>query len=50
METLESPESVENGEEIVTIVVHLSEVANILEAKLGLNVVLDFLEISLRNP
>ncbi|MDV3103459.1 type II toxin-antitoxin system VapC family toxin [Thermococcus waiotapuensis] len=35
---------VENGEEIVTTVVHLSEVANILEAKLGLSFALDFLE------
>ena len=34
----------ENGEEIVTTVVHLSEVANILEAKLGLSVALEFLE------
>ncbi len=35
---------VENGEKIVTTVVHLSEVANILEAKLGLSVALNFLE------
>ena len=35
---------VENGEEVVTTVVHLSEVANILGAKLSLTVALDFLE------
>ena len=44
METSEILKRVENGEEIVTTVVHLSEVANILEAKLGLSVALDFLE------
>ncbi|WP_297501779.1 type II toxin-antitoxin system VapC family toxin [Thermococcus sp.] len=35
---------VENGEEAVTTVVHLSKVANILGAKLSLAVALDFLE------
>lgn len=44
MKTPESLKRVENGEEIVTTAIHLSEVANILEAKLGLSVALDFLE------
>lgn len=35
---------IENGEEVVTTVVHLSEVANILEAKLNLTVALEFTE------
>ncbi|MBE8539359.1 PIN domain-containing protein [Geoglobus acetivorans] len=35
---------VENGEEVVTTAVHLSEVANILEAKLNLSTALKFLE------
>ncbi len=35
---------VENGEEVVTTAVHLSEVANILEAKLNLSTALKFVE------
>ncbi len=35
---------VENGEEVATTVVHLSEVANILEAKLNLSTALKFVE------
>ncbi|BAD85479.1 predicted nucleic acid-binding protein, containing PIN domain [Thermococcus kodakarensis KOD1] len=35
---------IENGEEVATTVVHLSEVANILEAKLNLTIALEFIE------
>ncbi|MDI3474466.1 MAG: hypothetical protein PWQ79_1928 [Thermococcaceae archaeon] len=35
---------IENGEEVATTVFHLSEVANILEAKLNLTVALEFIE------
>jgi len=35
---------VENGEEVVTTAVHLSKVANILEAKLNLSTALKFVE------
>lgn len=35
---------VQEGEEVVTTVVHLSEVANILEAKTNLNTAVEFLE------
>ncbi|WP_048146813.1 type II toxin-antitoxin system VapC family toxin [Pyrococcus abyssi] len=35
---------VENGEDVVTTVVHLSEVANILEAKVSLTTAIKFLE------
>jgi predicted nucleic acid-binding protein len=35
---------IENGEEVATTVVHLSEVANILEARLNLTIALEFIE------
>ena len=35
---------IQGGEEVVTTVVHLSEVTNILEAKLGLTKAIEFLE------
>lgn len=35
---------IENGEEVATTVVHLSEVANILEAKLNLTIAFEFVE------
>jgi predicted nucleic acid-binding protein len=35
---------IENGEEVITTVVHISEVANILEAKVNLSTALSFVE------
>jgi predicted nucleic acid-binding protein len=35
---------IENGEEVITTVVHISEVANILEAKVNLSTALNFVE------
>jgi len=35
---------IEEGEKVVTTVVHLSEVANIIEAKVNLSTALDFIE------
>ena len=35
---------IENGEEVATTVVHLSEVANIIEAKVNLSTAIDFIE------
>ncbi|ASJ08681.1 DNA-binding protein [Thermococcus siculi] len=35
---------IESGEEVATTVVHLSEVANILEARLNLTIAIEFLE------
>ncbi|ACS33543.1 type II toxin-antitoxin system VapC family toxin [Thermococcus gammatolerans] len=35
---------IENGEEVATTIVHLSEVANIIEAKVNLSMAIDFIE------
>ena len=35
---------IENGEEVATTIVHLSEVANIIEAKVNLSTAIDFIE------
>jgi predicted nucleic acid-binding protein len=36
--------NIENGEEVITSVVHISEILNIIEARLGLDITIIFLE------
>ncbi|MDT7892625.1 MAG: PIN domain-containing protein [Thermoproteota archaeon] len=42
--TIDILKNIENGEEVITSVVHISEILNIIEARLGLDKTIIFLE------